>query len=140
MAEYVSYPRGPGLRRRAEAAGAGGGLPRPGRGLRAAVAPSRPTRRKSTSARSWSGWRGRTSSASCSACGCLLSGKAVHRVSLSGGQEAFLEGHVPAFRVLGGVPAGQIRYDNLKAAVAQVLGLSRATGRGRAVDRVPLAF
>ena len=31
--------RGPVLRRRAEAAGAGGGRPRPGRGLRAAVAP-----------------------------------------------------------------------------------------------------
>ena len=28
--------------------------------------------------------------------------------------------------MLGGVPAGNVRYDNLKAAVAQVLGLSRA--------------
>jgi transposase len=54
------------------------------------------------------------------------SGKAVHRVSLSGGQEAFFEGHEHAFRVLGGVPAGKIRYDNLKAAVAQVIGLSRS--------------
>ena len=50
----------------------------------------------------------------------------VHRVSLSGGQEAFFEGHEHAFRVLGGVPAGKVRYDNLKAAVAQVLGFSRA--------------
>jgi transposase len=55
-----------------------------------------------------------------------FSGKAVHRVSLSGGQEAFFEGHEHAFRVLGGVPAGKVRYDNLKAAVAQVLGFSRA--------------
>jgi transposase len=55
-----------------------------------------------------------------------FSGKAVHRVSLSGGQEAFLEGHEHAFRVLGGVPAGKVRYDNLKAAVAQVIGFSRA--------------
>jgi transposase len=55
-----------------------------------------------------------------------FSGKAVHRVSLSGGQEAFLEGHEHAFRVLGGVPAGQVRYDNLKAAVAQVIGFSRS--------------
>jgi transposase len=39
------------------------------------------------------------------------SGKAVHRVSTSGGQEAFMEGHVHAFEVLGGVPAGKIRYD-----------------------------
>ncbi|MEV4731840.1 hypothetical protein [Saccharopolyspora sp. NPDC049426] len=54
-----------------------------------------------------------------------FSGKAVHRVFLSGGQEAFLEGHVHAFTVLGGVPTGKVRYDNLKAAVAQVLGFSR---------------
>lgn len=53
------------------------------------------------------------------------SGKAVHRVSATGGQEAFFEGHVHAFEVLGGVPAGKIRYDNLKAAVAQVIGFSR---------------
>ncbi len=64
--------------------------------------------------------------------GCLFSlrlsysGRAVHRVSISGGQEAFLEGHVHAFEVLGGVPFGKIRYDNLKAAVATVLGLSRS--------------
>ena len=65
--------------------------------------------------------------------GCFLfclrlsfSGKAVHRVSLSGGQEAFFEGHAHAFRVLGGVPAGKIRYDNLKSAVAQVIGFSRS--------------
>jgi transposase len=65
--------------------------------------------------------------------GCFLfclrlsfSGKAVHRVSLSGGQEAFFEGHEHAFRVLGGVPAGKIRYDNLKSAVAQVIGFSRS--------------
>jgi hypothetical protein len=38
----------------------------------------------------------------------------------------FFEGHVHALRVLGGVPRGRVRYDNLKAAVAQVLGLSRA--------------
>jgi hypothetical protein len=55
-----------------------------------------------------------------------FSGKAVHRASLSGGQEAFFEGHEHAFRVLGGVPAGKIRYGNLKAAVAQVIGLSRS--------------
>ncbi|WP_099252134.1 IS21 family transposase [Mycobacterium sp. shizuoka-1] len=53
------------------------------------------------------------------------SGKAVHRASATGGQEAFFEGHVHAFQVLGGVPAGKVRYDNLKAAVAQVIGFSR---------------
>ena len=55
-----------------------------------------------------------------------FSGKAVHRVSLSGGQEAFFEGHEHAFRVLGGVPRGKVRYDNLKSAVAQVIGFSRS--------------
>lgn len=54
------------------------------------------------------------------------SGKSVHRIFASAGLEAFLEGHMHAFTVLGGVPAGKIRYDNLKAAVAQVLGFSRA--------------
>ena len=53
------------------------------------------------------------------------SGKAVHRISASAGQEAFFEGHAHAFRVLGGVPTGKIRYDNLKAAVASVIGFSR---------------
>ncbi|MGQ0467373.1 MAG: IS21 family transposase [Sporichthyaceae bacterium] len=50
-----------------------------------------------------------------------FSGKAVHRVFATQSQEAFLEGHVHAFEVLGGVPVEHIRYDNLKAAVARVL-------------------
>lgn len=54
-----------------------------------------------------------------------FSGKAVHRVFASGGQEAFFEGHEHVFRVLGGVPFGKIRYDNLKAAVAWMLGFTR---------------
>lgn len=48
------------------------------------------------------------------------SGKAVHRVYSTQGQEAFLEGHVTAFAALGGVPAVHIRYDNLKPAVSRV--------------------
>jgi transposase len=36
-------------------------------------------------------------------------------------QEAFFEGHVLAFAELGGVPAGRIRYDNLKPAVTRIL-------------------
>lgn len=55
-----------------------------------------------------------------------FSGRAVHRIFASGGQEAFFEGHAHALSVLGGVPTGRVRYDNLKAAVAQVLGFSRA--------------
>jgi len=54
------------------------------------------------------------------------SGKAVHLVSATCGQEAFLEGHVHAFTVLGGVPAGQIWYDNLTPAVTKVLRKGRA--------------
>ena len=54
------------------------------------------------------------------------SGKAVHRVFASCGLEAFLEGHVHAFAVLGGVPFGKVRYDNLRAAVARVVGLGRS--------------
>ena len=49
------------------------------------------------------------------------SGRAVHRVFASQGQEAFLEGHVAAFEVLGGVPFDKIRYDNLRSAVSRVL-------------------
>lgn len=55
-----------------------------------------------------------------------FSGKAVHRVFASCGQEAFFEGHVHAFRSLGGVPTGKVRYDNLRSAVRQVLGFSRS--------------
>ncbi|MGW0771177.1 IS21/IS408/IS1162 family transposase [Streptomyces sp. NPDC002676] len=54
------------------------------------------------------------------------SGKAVHRVYATASQEAFFEGHVEAFRALGGVPSVHIRYDNLKPAVKQVhFGRSR---------------
>lgn len=54
------------------------------------------------------------------------SGKAIHRVYATASQEAFLEGHVEAFAVLGGVPSVHIRYDNLRPAVRQVLfGRSR---------------
>ncbi|GAA0714548.1 transposase [Dactylosporangium roseum] len=49
----------------------------------------------------------------------------MHRIFASGGQEAFLEGHVHAFTVLGGVPTGKIRYDNPRSAVAQVIGFAR---------------
>ena len=59
------------------------------------------------------------------------SGKAVHRVFASQGQEAFLEGHVAAFEVLGGIPTGQIRYDNLRSAVHRVLFGRNRTESGR---------
>lgn len=54
-----------------------------------------------------------------------FSGKAVHKIFASCGQEAFLEGHVHALQVLGGVPRRKVRYDNLRAAVSQVLGRTR---------------
>ncbi|MFW6599833.1 IS21 family transposase [Propionibacteriaceae bacterium Y2011] len=49
------------------------------------------------------------------------SGKAIHRVYPTCGQEAFLEGHIEAFQTLGGVPTRHIRYDNLSSAVTTVL-------------------
>ena len=64
-----------------------------------------------------------------------FSAKAVHRVYASCGQEAFMEGHAEAFRVLGGVPSKHIRYDNLKPAVKQVL-----FGRGRSESQRWVAF
>ncbi|MCE5289430.1 MAG: IS21 family transposase [Nocardiaceae bacterium] len=54
------------------------------------------------------------------------SGKAIHRVYANQSQEAFLEGHIEAFDVIGGVPVRHIRYDNLKSAVTSVV-----FGRGR---------
>lgn len=63
------------------------------------------------------------------------SGKVVHRVFASQGQEAFMEGHVEAFRVLSGVPTRHIRYDNLKPAVRQVL-----FGRSRTESQRWVAF
>jgi transposase len=64
-----------------------------------------------------------------------FSGKAVHRAFATQGQEAFLEGHVHAFGQLGGTPAGQIRYDNLKSAVSRVLA-----GRDRVESQRWIAF
>lgn len=55
-----------------------------------------------------------------------FSGKGIHRAPRSGGQEAIFEGHLHALAVLGGVPTGRVRHDNLKSAVAQVLGFTRA--------------
>jgi transposase len=54
------------------------------------------------------------------------SGRAVHVAYANQAQESFLDGHVRAFEVLGGVPTGMIRYDNLKPAVIRV-----ALGRER---------
>ena len=49
------------------------------------------------------------------------SGKAIHRIYPTQGQEAFLEGHVEAFTEIGGVPTRHIRYDNLTSAVSLVI-------------------
>lgn len=49
------------------------------------------------------------------------SGRAVHRVYPTQATEAFLEGHIDAFEETGGVPTGQIKYDNLSPAVTTVL-------------------
>jgi transposase len=49
------------------------------------------------------------------------SGRSVHIAYGNVATEAFLDGHVRAFETFGGVPTGQIRYDNLKPAVLRVL-------------------
>ena len=59
----------------------------------------------------------------------------MHRVFASQGQEAFIEGHVHAFTAIGGVPAGHIRYDNLRSAVSRVL-----LGRNRRESEHWIAF
>ncbi|NYI77112.1 transposase [Nocardioides panzhihuensis] len=56
------------------------------------------------------------------------SGKAVHRIYATQGQEAFLEGHIAAFNEIGGIPTRHVRYDNLTAAVTRVVN---ARGRER---------
>jgi hypothetical protein len=63
------------------------------------------------------------------------SGKAVHRIYASQSQEAFMQGHVEAFAVLGGIPARHIRYDNLRSAVSQV-----CFGRSRVESQRWVAF
>ena len=63
------------------------------------------------------------------------SGKAVHRIYASQSQEAFMQGHVEAFAVLGGIPVGHIRYDNLRSAVSQV-----CFGRSRVESQRWVAF
>ena len=63
------------------------------------------------------------------------SGKGCHRVYASQAQEAFLEGHVTAFEVTGGLPSRQVRYDNLSPAVAKVLA-----GRNRTETQRWLSF
>jgi hypothetical protein len=50
----------------------------------------------------------------------LHSGRAFHVAYGTQAQEAFLEGHVLAFRHFCGVP-GRVRYDNLKPAVTRIL-------------------
>ena len=67
----------------------------------------------------------------------LLLGQGRAQGQCLGWAGSLLRGHVHAFNVLGGVPTGKIRYDNLKAAVASVIGFSRQPGRGRQVDRRP---
>ena len=49
------------------------------------------------------------------------SGKAIHRNYPTQGQEAFLQGHIEAFKEIGGVTVRHIRYDNLTSAVTAVV-------------------
>jgi hypothetical protein len=67
------------------------------------------------------------------------SGKAVHRVFTSWGQAAFLEGHVHALSVLGGVPRGKVPLRQSQGRGRPGAGLAGPRGE-RAMDRVPLAL
>src|SRR5258707_4834460 len=67
------------------------------------------------------------------------SGKAVHRVFASQGQEAFIEGHLHAFAVLGGVPAGEIPYDKPRSPGSLVL-IGPESAQFRPVVLVPSHF
>ena len=59
------------------------------------------------------------------------SARSVHIAYGNVATEAFLDGHVRAFETFGGVPTGQVRYDNLKPAVLRVLlGRERLENRG----------
>ena len=53
------------------------------------------------------------------------SGRAIHKAYSTMSLESFLDGHAYALRVLGGVPTGVVRYDNLKVAVQKVIFESR---------------
>ena len=100
-----------------------------GRGLAAGVRPadaSRPgLRPRSTSVRLWFELRGEPVNVLPVLAAAVVFGQGGAPDLRLAGQEAFFEGHVHAFSVLGGVPTGKIRYDNLKAAVARVLGFGR---------------
>ena len=54
------------------------------------------------------------------------SGRAIHRIYPTQAQEAFLEGHIEAFQVLGGTPRTHIWYHNLPRAVP-----AGVSGQGR---------
>ncbi len=82
-------------------------------------------KRKATSVTCGSTWPAPRPSTSCSHFGYRVQAAPSTRSSSSCGQQAFLEDHVHALHALGSVPFGKIRYDNLRAAVAQVLGLTR---------------
>jgi len=70
-----------------------------------------------------------------------FSGKAVHPAFATQSQEAFLEGHVALFDVLGGLPVTHVRYDNLKAAVSRVLfGRNRVESERWAIFRSHYGF
>jgi transposase len=69
------------------------------------------------------------------------SGRAIHRAFASESQQAFMEGHVEAFRVLGGVPTRHIRYDNLKPAVHRIcFGRTRIESRNWVTFRSHYGF
>ena len=106
---------------------------RPGRGDRSPAPPARRGGRGRLRHGQLLTWAARVTGCSMFVMRLSASGRGFHRVYLNEAQEVFLDGHVRAFEHFGGVP-GRIRYDNLKAAVAQVL--KAGTDRVRALRRL----
>src|SRR5262245_47230896 len=79
---------------------------------------------RSISAKSVCDCTANSSPATCSRCECHTPAKLFTEHRQPVGRKRFSRA-MHAFEVLGGVPAGKVRYDNLKAAVAQVIGFSR---------------
>jgi hypothetical protein len=61
----------------------------------------------------------------------------VHPVTVSCGQEAFFEGHAHAFAMLGGVPYGKVRYDNLRSVAVPDRAAQDAVSAGSGWLRSP---
>ena len=131
---------GAGLRGQTAAGDLGRGRPERGGGVCAAASTSPARRPRSTSPICGSFWRGVKTKVFLFTLRLSYSGRAAHRVFATQAQEAFLEGHVHAFDVVGW---GAGRHDPLRqpqsGGVSRVL-FGRNRIESRALGDVPLAL